>query len=239
MTTQIVLVPGFFLGAWAWDEVAAALRAAGHDVIAPTLPGRDPLTPDPRVTVQDQADAILAALNVSADRRVLVVHSGGAIAGTLVLDQSPELVDHMVWVDTAPTPHGGAFNADFEGDGLSLASIWDEEVQQGSMQDLTEEQLSTFRARAATEPGPVVSQRISLSNDARHDVPGTVICTQYSAADFRKYANEGVPFLAALNDYRALEFIDLPTGHWPMWSRPAELAEIIGAIATDAQKNRS
>ena len=28
-TTPIVLVPGFWLGAWAWDEVAAALRAAG------------------------------------------------------------------------------------------------------------------------------------------------------------------------------------------------------------------
>ena len=35
----IVLVPGFWLGAWAWDEVAAALRADGHDVTALTLPG--------------------------------------------------------------------------------------------------------------------------------------------------------------------------------------------------------
>ena|ERR1022692_3822855 len=38
-TTPIVLVPGFCLGAWAWDEVAAALRAGGHDVTAVTLPG--------------------------------------------------------------------------------------------------------------------------------------------------------------------------------------------------------
>ena len=35
----IILVPGFWLGAWAWDEVAADLRAAGHDVTALTLPG--------------------------------------------------------------------------------------------------------------------------------------------------------------------------------------------------------
>ena len=35
----IVLVPGFWLGAWAWDEVAAALRADGHQVAALTLPG--------------------------------------------------------------------------------------------------------------------------------------------------------------------------------------------------------
>jgi pimeloyl-ACP methyl ester carboxylesterase len=35
----IVLVPGFWLGAWAWDEVVDALRADGHDVTALTLPG--------------------------------------------------------------------------------------------------------------------------------------------------------------------------------------------------------
>jgi hypothetical protein len=33
---RFVLVPGFWLGAWAWDEVAAALREAGHDVEALT-----------------------------------------------------------------------------------------------------------------------------------------------------------------------------------------------------------
>ena len=35
----IILVPGFWLGAWAWDQVAALLRAAGHDVTPLTLPG--------------------------------------------------------------------------------------------------------------------------------------------------------------------------------------------------------
>lgn len=231
MTTQIVLVPGFWLGAWAWDEVASPLRAAGHDVTALTLPGRDPAGPDPRATPQDQADAILSALDASANRRVLVVHSGAAIPGTLVLDQAPELVDHMVWVDTAPSPNGSAFNADFDGDAFTLATAWEEEFQEGSIRDLTEDQLTTFRSRAVPEPGPVVSQQISLSNEVRHDVPGTVICTSYSAEEYRAYAEEGVPFLAALLDYRSLEFIDLPTGHWPMWSRPAELTEIINRVA--------
>ena len=29
MTAPIILVPGFWLGAWAWDEVAGLLRAEG------------------------------------------------------------------------------------------------------------------------------------------------------------------------------------------------------------------
>ena len=36
----IILVPGFWLGAWAWDEVVELLRADGHDVTAITLPGQ-------------------------------------------------------------------------------------------------------------------------------------------------------------------------------------------------------
>ena len=38
-SASIILVSGFWLGAWAWDEVAATLRADGHDVTALTLPG--------------------------------------------------------------------------------------------------------------------------------------------------------------------------------------------------------
>ena len=39
----IILVPGFWLGAWAWDEVATALRDDGHEVTAITLPGLESL----------------------------------------------------------------------------------------------------------------------------------------------------------------------------------------------------
>lgn len=234
MTTHIVLVPGFWLGGWAWDATAARLREHGHDVTALTLPGRDPTAPGARqVNPQDQANAIRAALDDSADRRVLVVHSGAALPGTLVLDQAPELVDHIVWVDTAPSKDGAAFNADFADDVLTLDAMWEEEFQQGSMRDLTDAQLAAFRSRSVPEPGPVVSTPISLSNDRRHDVPGTVVCTSYPAAEFRAYAEQGVPFLAALLDYRAIDFVDLPTGHWPMWSRPDELAELIHQVAAE------
>ena len=43
---RFVLVPGFWLGGWAWDSVASSLRAAGHDVEAVTLPGLESLDAD-------------------------------------------------------------------------------------------------------------------------------------------------------------------------------------------------
>ncbi len=42
---------------------------------------------------------------------------------------------------------------------------------------LTEEQLETFRRRAIPEPGAALREAAKLTNDARLDVPSTVVCT--------------------------------------------------------------
>ena len=56
----IILVPGFWLGAWAWDEVAATLRADGHEVRAITLPGQASKDEDRSgITFGDHVDAII------------------------------------------------------------------------------------------------------------------------------------------------------------------------------------
>lgn len=243
-TTQIVLVPGFWLGAWAWDDVVPPLAEEGFQVVALSLPGRAAPLPGSasegsaregsapaQVGPQDQADAIVAALDRLARRRVLVVHSGAAIAATLVIDQHPELVDHVVWVDTAPSADGYAMNADFTGQWYRLEDAWDEEQEMGAFRGLTDERLTVFRERAVPEPGAVVSTPVHLSDDRRHDVPSTVVCCLFGADDFRAYAERGAPFLAALPHYRRLELVDLPTGHWPMWSRPQDLARLIADAA--------
>jgi pimeloyl-ACP methyl ester carboxylesterase len=223
---QIVLVPGFWLGEWAWDDVRANLAGRGFTVTTLALPGRGTLVDGP----QDQADAIVAALDRTAGRRVLVVHSGAAIAGTVVIDQHPGLVDHVVWVDTAPVPDGYAMNPGLTAEWYRLEDAWAQEQEGGAMRDLTEQQLQEFRERAVPEAATVLTTAVRLSDDRRHDVASTVVCTEYSAEDYRTYAGQGVPFLAALPHYRNLRYVDLPTGHWPMWSRPQELARLIADV---------
>lgn len=234
MTTQILMVPGFWLGAWAWDDVVPLLRERGYAVRALTLPGLDPeASEDERTaaTSESHAQAMADALDRVADRRVVVVHSGAAVAGTVLLDRHPDLVDHMVFVDTSPVADGYAMAPDLEGD-LPLDAMWDEELEQGSMRDLSDEQLATFRERAVAEPGGVLRTPVSLQDDRRHDVPATVVCTAFDAAAYRDYAEQGAGFLSGLLPHRALTMVDLPTGHWPMWSRPAELAEVIADAAS-------
>jgi pimeloyl-ACP methyl ester carboxylesterase len=236
MSTQVVLVPGFWLGAWAWEDVVPLLRDAGHDVVALTLPGLEPGADPASATIADQADTIAGALDRGAERRVLVVHSGAAVPGTVVLDRHPDLVDHVVFVDTAPVRDGYAMNTGLEGDSLPLEAVWEDELGQGSMRDLTDDQLATFRERAVPQPGATVREPVSLTNQARLAVPATVVCTSFSSEDYRSYAQEGAPFLAGLLDHTAITYVDLPTGHWPMWSTPRELADVIATVATATEE---
>lgn len=43
---NLILVPGFWLGAWSWDKVTPVLKAAGHHVFPVTRPGEDSPQPN-------------------------------------------------------------------------------------------------------------------------------------------------------------------------------------------------
>src|SRR5918994_1762236 len=102
-TAPIILVPGWWLGAWAWDEVAQALLADGHDVTALTLPGLESKDADrSAITLSDHVDAIVDAVRAAGRRVVLAVHSGAAVSGYAASDRVPELIAHLVYVDTGP-----------------------------------------------------------------------------------------------------------------------------------------
>lgn len=235
-STHVVLVPGFWLGAWAWDDVLARLHERGVSAVALTLPGLEPDHPDRgSVHLEDHVAAIEEALAAAPQgaRTVLVAHSGAAVPATVALDRHVDEVDHVIWVDTAPVVDGYAMNPEVAGAEYPLAAQYDEEFEQGSMAGLSDEQLALFREKAVPQPTGVMREAVTLADERRLDVPGTVVCTAFSAADYRSYADQGMSFLAGLLQHRTLTLVDLPTGHWPMWSRPVELADIIAQAASD------
>jgi pimeloyl-ACP methyl ester carboxylesterase len=236
-TTHVVLVPGFWLGAWAWDDVVDRLREHGLDPLAVTLPGLEPDHPDRgSVTLDDHVRAVEHAMAQAPEGAptVLVAHSGAAVPATVALDRHVDQVAHVVWVDTAPVVDGYAMDPQVEGAEHPLSAQWDDELEQGSMSGLSEEQLTTFRERAVPQPAATLREAVTLADDRRLDVPGTVVCTAFSADDYRTYAEQGAPFLAGILEHRALELVDLPTGHWPMWSEPGRLADLVADRATSA-----
>jgi pimeloyl-ACP methyl ester carboxylesterase len=225
----IILVPGFWLGAWAWDEVAGALSADGHDVTALTLPGLESADVDrSAITASDHVDAITEAVRAAGRPVVLAVHSGTGFSGYAASDRVPELIAAMVYVDTGAGV--GAMDPDF-GDAEKPLPSPEELAENESLDGLSEEQLRTFRDRAVPEPGGVIREAVALTNDARLDLPSTVICTGYTSNEYKEAVEAGYDFVAGLKDLRDVTWVDLPTSHWPMWSRPKELAQIIGDVA--------
>jgi pimeloyl-ACP methyl ester carboxylesterase len=234
----IILIAGHWLGAWAWDEVLEHLAPDRFRAIAMTLPGLDGDDPERAAkTLDDQAAAVLEVitqLRVSEDQPVtLVAHSGANAPVSLVLDRHPELVRRVVWVDSGPVATGSAFNPEFPKDleELPLPSF-DVLAQQASLEGLSAEVLERFRARAVPEPGPVLRQRVELTNNARRNVRTTLVCCSIPSAQVLELARAGHVVFAEVANIEHLDLIDLPTGHWPMWSRPLELAEAIQSAAS-------
>jgi pimeloyl-ACP methyl ester carboxylesterase len=234
----IILIAGHWLGAWAWDEVLEHLKTDHSRAIAMTLPGLDGDDLERAAkTLDDQTAAVLdvfARLGVSEDQpATIVAHSGANAPVSLVLDRHPELVHRVVWVDSGPAATGSVFAPDLpEGlEELPLPSL-DVLAQQASLEGLSAEVLERFRARAVPEPGPVLRQPVELTNDARRKVRTTLVCCSIPSAQVMELARAGHAMFAEVANLEHLDVIDLPTGHWPMWSRPRDLAKAIQSAAS-------
>ena len=228
-SAPIVLVPGFWLGAWAWDEVASHLRDEGHDVTALTLPGLESIEADrSEITLSDHVDAICDAVRAAGGPVVLAVHSGAGYPGYAASDVVPEQISAMVYVDTGAGK--GVADENFSAVELPLPAQEDL-AKEENLDGLSEDQLATFRQRAVPEPGGVLRTEHAFTNEKRLDIPSTVICTGFTSEQYKDAMKEGYSFLAGLSELRDVTWVDLPTSHWPMWSRPKELAQIIGDVA--------
>lgn len=236
----ILFIAGHWLGAWAWDEVLEHLNAEGPRAVAMTLPGLDANDPERATkTLDDQAAGILgelARLGVSEQHpAIIVAHSGANAPVSLVLDRHPELFGRVVWVDSGPVATGSVFAPDLpeQVEELPLPPF---EVlgQQASLEGLSTEVLERFRERAVPQPGPALRQPVELVDDARRRIPTTLVCCSISGTQVRELAQAGHPMFAEVAELDHLDVVDLPTGHWPMWSRPGDLAELIRAVASSS-----
>lgn len=234
----LILIGGHWLGAWAWDEVLEHLTADGWRALPMTLPGLDGQDPDRASrTLDDQVAAIervLTQVSASTARPVVIVaHSGANAPVSLVLDRHPELVRRVVWVDSGPVADGSVFAPDTPEDLTEFPLPPFEELgRQASLEGLSAEALERFRDRAVPEPGPVLRREVTLTNDARLAVPATLVCCSIPSAQVMEWAAAGHPMFAEVSKLDHVDVVDLPTGHWPMWSRPGDLARIVAAAAT-------
>lgn len=137
----------------------------------------------------------------------------------------------VLYVDTGPFAEGQAVNGSLPSDVVDHGLPSWEELDEKDLVDLTDEQRTRFRARAIPQPGATVREGHHHPGEAQRGIPGTVIACEFPAALIRQLMEQDHPYFAELKALADYEIVDLPTGHWPMFTKPKELAEaMIAAV---------
>lgn len=223
---HVVLVPGFWLGGWAWDAVVPLLRDAGLTPHAVTLPGLEgPDAVRAGVVLADHVRAVLTLVDTLDGDVVLVGHSGGAVVVQSVADQRPERIRRVVYVDSGPMADGLVLFPDLPAGVVDMPFPTDDELaaQQLSTDGLDAAALADLRRRTVPHPAGVMSSPVHVTDERRFAVPVTVICTSLPSALLQQLTEAG-QLPTEMPRYADVRTVDLPTGHWPMLSRPGELA---------------
>ena len=58
-------------------------------------------------------------------------------------------------------------------------------------------------------------------------MPATVIACEFTSATIRGWMEQDQPAVRELAKIREVDYIDLPTGHWPQFTRPEDLGRAI------------
>lgn len=224
---DIVLVAGLWLDGSVWDDVVPALEELGHRPVPVTLPGQGDGAAS--ATLDDQVASVLAAVDAASGRPLVVGHSAAATLAWLAADARPEKVGGVALIGGWPSADGQAYADFFETvDGAMPFPGWGP-FEGADSADLDEETRRRIATGAIPVPEGVSKGVVRLTDERRYDVPVVLVCPEFTPAEAQGWIDAGdVPELARV---RHLELVDIDSGHWPMVSRPGELARLLAGAA--------
>ena len=224
---DIVLVAGLWLDGSAWDAVVPALEALGHRPVPLTLPGQGDGTRS--ATLGEQVAAVLAAVDASPGKPLVAGHSAAGTLAWLAADARPEKVARVALIGGFPSSDGQPYFGGFEiKDGVLPFPGWGP-FEGPDSDDLDEDTKRRIAAAAIGVPEGVTKGVVHLTDERRFEVPVVIVCPEFTPAEAREWIGAGdVPELAKA---RHLEFVDINSGHWPMFTKPNELARLLADVA--------
>jgi pimeloyl-ACP methyl ester carboxylesterase len=242
--TTYVLVGGGWLGGWCWQSVARRLRDEGHDAYPATLTGLGERVhlASPQVNLDTHITDVVNLIEFEDLHDVVLLgHSYGGLVVTGAADLMPERISCLVYLDTAPLPDGGMLIEKFppdlrkrtEDQVRELGEGWkfpipppEELALMASLEGVDEDHLRLLYSRATPQPFGTYTQALHLKNPAREALPKVGIVCSFSLDQVKEMIASGQPLFRELAG-PAWRFVELPTGHWPMFSRPDDLTKLL------------
>lgn len=220
---EFVLVPGAWLGSWAWDDVVPHVRAAGHASYPMTLSGlaeKQGVPAGQQTHVQDIVDEVLRR---NLHDVVLVGHSYSGIPVGQAAERIGERLTHLVFVDANVPVDGESFtegSADFEAAITENGGFWRPlTAAEYEGQGLTDEQIARIVTGSTPHPGATLTEPAALKRSIG-ELPTTYIKCLLDWPE----PTETVARLLSSERWR---LVTMDTGHWPMFSQPRALAQIL------------
>ncbi|MCK0114098.1 alpha/beta hydrolase [Ornithinimicrobium sp. F0845] len=224
---DVILIGGLWLTADVWREVAEGVRARGHRVVPLALPGQG--DGNQLATFEDQVATVLAAVDGTDGKPLVIGHSAAATLAWLAADRRPDRVAGVGLIGGFPPSDGTTYADFFEPvDGQMAFPGW-EAFEGPDFADLDEATRARMEAAMVPVPVGVSSGTVQYADPRRSAVPVTLICPEFGPDEAREWIASGdLPELAAAT---ALDYVDIDSGHWPMTSTPQELATILADLA--------
>jgi pimeloyl-ACP methyl ester carboxylesterase len=224
---DILLIAGLWLDASAWDRVVPVLEDLGHHPVPVSLPGQGDGSVS--ATLEDQVGAVLAAVDAAPGKPMVVGHSAASALAWLAADARPQKIAKAALIGGFPSADGEPYADLFEPvDGVMAFPGW-APFEGPDSADLDEDARRAFESAAVPVPAGVTKGVVRLSNDERYDVPLVLVCPEFTPAEAQEWIDDGdLPELARA---KHVDFVDIDSGHWPMLTKPTELARILAAAA--------
>ena len=230
---KFILIPGAWLGAWAWKEVTPILEQEGQSAYPVTLTGMGEKV---HLASKDvgMETAIQDVLNVikynDLDDFVLVGHSFAGKVAAAVADRAHDNVQKVIYVDAfrpeiVREPQGG-FDPTREfgpppqgGNAIPLT----EETIERIGKDVVGEKRKWMMSMATPWPIKLAKDSITLSKNYEEAKETYVFCTLSGDPVDEIIAGK---WGRLFGPYKIIE-----TGHWPMITKPKELAKDLVSLA--------
>lgn len=238
-----VLVHSAWLGGWQWKQVANVLKAKGHNVLTPDLPGHGADKTSPKdITMDHYVDTLTTLLDHQKESVILVGHSFNGITISRVAELRPKKIKKLVYLTAFLLPNGGSFFNAVQGvngseavdhfyisENESYALVKDSEMHNAFAHDISKEAFEAAKPYIVPEPIKPLLYALNITDMNFGQIPKYYIeCTK----------DKAIPIAIQRAMYRdnVVKAYSMDASHTPNFSQPKILAGLLNDIANETQK---